>query len=74
MSGKRAVSLYIRDEKEYKALRDEVKNLWYKKYGIALSIGEVVMYSLNFTKEELLKTDKSRNNQTPSKKYSRLSS
>ena len=46
-------SLYVPDLEAFYRLKNEVRTLWYKKYGEALSIGKVVMCSLVITRNFL---------------------
>lgn len=53
---KRHVTFNISDAKEYDFLINNIKNMWYRKYGVALTKGEVVRQSLIIA-DNILKDD-----------------
>jgi hypothetical protein len=53
MKNNRNVSIYIPDHLLYSNLYDEIRDLYYKKYGQTLSRGEVIIKSMLMLKDSL---------------------
>ena len=53
MVPKKRYSLYVKDTQNFKKYKDEVMTLYYKKYGTALSVGDLLIFALSTTKNAL---------------------
>jgi hypothetical protein len=60
------ISLYIKDEKNFREFQNTIKDLWYKKFSESLSFSDVQLKSLEHLKESLekdeIKNDSKRQN------------
>ena len=53
MAQPKRYSLYVKDKEAFKKLKDELRTLYYKKYGNSLSVGDILTFALTTTKNAL---------------------
>jgi len=47
------MSIYVPDIAEFKRLRDVIRDLWFNRFGVYLSKGEILLTCIQFTKDNL---------------------
>ena len=55
------IQIYIRDIQSFNKIYNSIRALWYSRYGISLSKGDVVLKSLILLETELLGDTKNKN-------------
>jgi hypothetical protein len=53
ITSNRKITLYVKDPKEFHQISYKIKELWYRKFGISLSKGNILNTALQFTVDKL---------------------
>lgn len=51
------VNIYLKNKGDFRTLQYEIKSLWFKKYGRSLSMADILIKSMEYLKDELLRDD-----------------
>ena len=53
LTNNRKITLYVKDPKEFHQISYKIKELWYRKFGVSLSKGNILSTALQFTVDKL---------------------
>lgn len=53
ITNNKKITLYVKDPKEFNQTSYKIKELWYRKFGISLSKGNILSTALQFTVDKL---------------------